>query len=107
MRIITNRGDFHMNTITNRRLQVLRLIDEGVKANLTSPSCSALARALDLSSTSTVHGHISVLIDHGLVENIDPGIGRRGALRVTEKGAAFLASKVDEKAGYTDPVEGK
>lgn len=89
-----------MRTITDRRHRILKLIDDGVTRNLTSPSLREITVAMGGSrhNCSPAYDDVKVLIEHGLLVNIDPGRGRRGGLRVTDKGKVFLAETANQSA---------
>ena len=66
-----------------RQLRILRYIYETVKEKGYPPTVREICKAVDLSSTSTVHGHLARLVKNGFLEK-DPTKPR--AMEVTLAG---------------------
>ena len=71
------------NSQTNRQIEILQYIYEQVEAKGYPPTVREIGEAVNLSSTSTVHGHLSRLEKKGLIQR-DPTKPR--ALELTQSG---------------------
>lgn len=78
----------------NKQIQILHYIWEKVNEHGYPPTVREIGEAVNLSSTSTVHGHISRLEKKGLLVK-DPSKPR--ALEVTAAGLAELGVEPDQK----------
>lgn len=72
------KGDKHGASI---RLQILRFICQYIKGHGYPPSVREIGSGVGLSSTSTVHHHIKIMLDTGMLET-DAGYNSPRALRV-------------------------
>lgn len=79
---------------SNRQIQILKYIYDKVEDKGYPPTVREICEAVDLSSTSTVHGHLSRLENKGLLSR-DPSKPR--AIEVTLEGLKLLG--VDLFAG--------
>ncbi|MGX6978681.1 transcriptional repressor LexA [Vagococcus elongatus] len=76
----------------NRQIKILRYIYEEVDKRGYPPTVREIGEAVNLSSTSTVHGHLSRLEKKGLLQR-DPSKPR--AIEVTPEGLNFLGIQAD------------
>ena len=76
-----------------RQIQILTFIYEQVQEKGYPPTVREIGNAVDLSSTSTVHGHLSRLEKAGLIYR-DPTKPR--AIEVTDMGLSKLGIKSDQ-----------
>lgn len=78
-----------------KRIEVLRFIDEYHERVGWAPTVREIASGVGLSSTSSVHSHLIVLADEGLLK-----VGKRSsprALAVTSTGRARLHATSTER----------
>ena len=78
----------------NKQMAVLNYIHKQVEDHGYPPTVREICSAVGLSSTSTVHGHISRLIEQGFLQK-DPSKPR--ALEITSKGLDILGVKPIQK----------
>ena len=78
----------------NKQMAVLNYIHKQVEDHGYPPTVLEICSAVGLSSTSTVHGHISRLIEQGFLQK-DPSKPR--ALEITSKGLDILGVKPLQK----------
>ncbi|MBB1095329.1 transcriptional repressor LexA [Limosilactobacillus agrestis] len=78
----------------NKQMAVLNYIHKQVEDHGYPPTVREICSAVGLSSTSTVHGHISRLIEQGFLQK-DPSKPR--ALEITSKGLDILGVKPTQK----------
>lgn len=78
----------------NKQMAVLNYIHKQVEDHGYPPTVREICSAVGLSSTSTVHGHISRLIEQGFLQK-DPSKPR--ALEITSKGLGILGVKPIQK----------
>lgn len=78
----------------NKQMAVLNYIHKQVEDHGYPPTVREICSAVGLSSTSTVHGHISRLIEQGFLQK-DPSKPR--ALEITPKGLDILGVKPIQK----------
>ena len=78
----------------NKQMAVLNYIHKQVEDHGYPPTVREICSAVGLSSTSTVHGHISRLIEQGFLQK-DPSKPR--ALEITSKGLDILVVKPIQK----------
>ena len=78
----------------NKQMAVLNYIHKQVEDHGYPPTVREICSAVGLSSTSTVHGHISRLIQQGFLQK-DPSKPR--ALEITSKGLDILGVKPIQK----------
>ena len=78
----------------NKQMAVLNYIHKQVEDHGYPPTVREICSAVGLSSTSTVHGHISGLIEQGFLQK-DPSKPR--ALEITSKGLDILGVKPIQK----------
>lgn len=78
----------------NKQMAVLNYIHKQVEDHVYPPTVREICSAVGLSSTSTVHGHISRLIEQGFLQK-DPSKPR--ALEITSKGLDILGVKPIQK----------
>ena len=78
----------------NKQMAVLNYINKQVEDHGYPPTVREICSAVGLSSTSTVHGHISRLIEQGFLQK-DPSKPR--ALEITSKGLDILGVKPIQK----------
>ena len=78
----------------NKQMAVLNYIHKQVEDHGYPPTVREICSAVGLSSTSTVHGHISRLIEQGFLQK-DPSKPR--ALEITSKGLDILCVKPIQK----------
>lgn len=69
-----------------RRLAILQVVADYQDSTGWFPSVQEVTKRTGLASTSTTHGHITLLIDAGLLEQNDT----HSQLRITEAGRAEL-----------------
>lgn len=79
--------------VSDRQIQILEFIHRVVSEKGYPPTVREIGEGVDLSSTSTVHGHLSKLEDKGYIYK-DPSKPR--ALEVTAKGLNMLNVSVFE-----------
>ncbi|HAU66297.1 MAG: LexA repressor [Candidatus Uhrbacteria bacterium GW2011_GWF2_39_13] len=65
-----------MPPLTKKQTEVLEFIREYLNDNSYAPSYREIANHFGLSSPATVHGHIQMLIEKGLIKNGDDGEAR-------------------------------
>lgn len=82
------------NVAKNKQMAVLNYIHKQVEDHGYPPTVREICSAVGLSSTSTVHGHISRLIEQGFLQK-DPSKPR--ALEITSKGLDILGVKPIQK----------
>lgn len=82
------------DTPKNKQVQILHYIWEKVNEHGYPPTVREIGEAVNLSSTSTVHGHIARLEKKGLLVK-DPSKPR--ALEVTSAGMELLGVEPDQK----------
>ena len=78
----------------NKQMAVLNYIHKQVEDHGYPPTVREICSAVGLSSTSTVHGHISRLIEQGFLQK-DPS--KPPALEITPKGLDILGVKPIQK----------
>lgn len=83
-----------VNNAPSKQMAVLGYIHDQVVAHGYPPTVREICKAVDLSSTSTVHGHINRLIKKGLLQK-DPSKPR--ALEITPTGLEALGIKAEQK----------
>src|SRR5690625_21905 len=81
------------NKSETRQIQVLKFIHEQVEKRGYPPTVREIGEAVSLSSTSTVHGHLSRLEKNGLLFR-DPSKPR--AIELTKKGLEKIGIRLNE-----------
>lgn len=81
---------------SSKQMAVLKYIHTQVVAHGYPPTVREICSAVDLSSTSTVHGHINRLIKKGYLQK-DPSKPR--ALEITVAGREVLGATDDQQGG--------
>lgn len=82
-----------MNTHDNKQLDILQYIYDTVENKGFPPTVREICAAVDLSSTSTVHGHLARLEQRGLILK---DATKPRAIEVTKKGRQELGIKPKE-----------
>lgn len=84
---------FMRKTPESRQIEVLQYIHDQVKLKGYPPTVREIGTAVSLSSTSTVHGHLSRLEKNGFIHR-DPSKPR--AIEFTSKGLSKLGIQLDQ-----------
>lgn len=73
--------------ITNKRLEVLSVIDKYVKLNEISPTIREITKEINVKSTSTVSRHLENLEKHGYIHKLQ---ACPRSIRITDKGRELI-----------------